>query len=539
MRKRIKAGLIKSIMTGCIACGITFSGSIAFAEPAEVTEPDTDTTVSAPASTSSQSGWVSKNGTWYYYKNGSAVTGWLEDKGNWYYLNQNGAMATGWLTLDGQKYYMNNLGKMKTGWALIDNIWYYFNDKGIMQTNWVFVRGKWYFMNNQGQMQTGWMTVGSKKYYLNDSGSMRTGWLYYNNKWYYMSEDGIMQTGWVNVRNKRYYFNADGTMVTGTLTINGVVQNFNDDGAWTGATIPEKVESPSVPYDAAKAINFAKTHTAEDVALGLPRNSCKFGWLCAEFLSNCIKTGGMPEYSDHATILHDKLAKDPNVTEIVVPLDNGYIKLSNVPDGYEIAAGDPILLYCPGCTDGRPFVHSLFFVGWSEDGLAKIYCHNNRNVGVVNRWPYCYACHTKLTEAHVMHINGNSPKKNNTYPANSWMTVGSNRMHIDKNGVKASDWTYIDGNWYYFNRNGIMQTGWQKLEGKWYFFDKNGKMCDGWQKLNGLWYYFSAGVMRTGWITYGGNWYYLDGSGIMATGSKTIGGVTYNFTNTGICTNPN
>ena len=206
--------------------------------------------------------------------------------------------------------------------------------------------------------------------------------------------------------------------------------------------------------------------------------------------------------------------------------------------GGEIAAGDPILLYCSNCKDGRPFVHSLFFVGWSENGYAKIYCHNNRNVGVVNRWPACYACHARLREAHVMHINGNSPLENDTYPKNSFMHVGSITYHINAKGVKDTGFTKVGDNWYYFNLKGEMQTGWKHLNNRWYYFDSEGKMADGITEIDGKSYIFVNGAMRTGWIKLEEKWYYLEKNGVMVAGNRMISGKLYKFGKDGVCQNP-
>ena len=445
----------------------------------------------------------------------------------------------------------------QNGWVKSGDKYYYYK-KGVKQTGWKVIKNKRYYFNKKGVMQTGWLESKNKWYYLGEDGAAVKGWKKLDDSWYYFSSKlGIMQTGWTKINKKWYYFNSKGMMVTGQKVIGGKLHNFKPNGQWTGEVDTSGSGSTSKTfqgrtYDAAKAIKFAKEHTAVDVSKGLARSQCIYGWQCAEFLSNCLKVGGMPEYSDHATILHGQLANDPMIEEIVVPLDNGYIKLENVPHG-EIAAGDPILLYCPHCTDGRPFVHSLFFVGWSEDGCAKIYCHNNRNVGTVNRWPACYACHGGLTEAHVMHIRVNSPKENNTYPHNSFMHVGKETWHINSKGLKDTGLITVDGEKYLFNSKGVMQTGWQEINGGWYYFDTAGKMVKGWMKLNNKWYYLnkgkmvtgvnkigkktyffnSQGVMQTGWISSDGNKYYAASDGAMVKGWKKIKGKQYYFNSDG------
>jgi hypothetical protein len=85
-------------------------------------------------------GWVSANGTWFFYKNNVKQTGWIKDNSHWYFLQADGAMKTGWLQLE--------------------DTWYYFYPNGIMATGWIFSGGKWYFLNSNGSMAKD-TTIGS------------------------------------------------------------------------------------------------------------------------------------------------------------------------------------------------------------------------------------------------------------------------------------------------------------------------------------------------------------------------------------------
>lgn len=55
-----------------------------------------------------QTGWVKKNGKWYYYdENGNMVKNkWELYKGGWYYLGADGAMLTGLQTINNYNYYL-------------------------------------------------------------------------------------------------------------------------------------------------------------------------------------------------------------------------------------------------------------------------------------------------------------------------------------------------------------------------------------------------------------------------------------------------
>ncbi len=80
-----------------------------------------------------KNGWVSENGTWYYYADGAKQTGWLYS-GAWYYLDANGAMVTGWVYV-GAWYYMGSNGAMATGWLYDSGYWYYLTGSGAMAAN--------------------------------------------------------------------------------------------------------------------------------------------------------------------------------------------------------------------------------------------------------------------------------------------------------------------------------------------------------------------------------------------------------------------
>ena len=465
-----------------------------------------------------------------------ASSGWVESKGKWYYYDKDGNPRTGRAAINGKWYLFNTKGVLLIGWHIYEGSWYFTNARGEIQTGWKLYDGKWYYFDEKGAMTTGWATVGGVRYYFGKSGAIEEGWAESDGKWYYLKKSGQPLTGWRTIGKRLYYFLSDGTMVTGKYRIDGVLHNFSSEGIW----LNEVIERPAGSYNAAVAIDFAIKHTAVDIQKGLSGSQCIYGWQCAEFGSNCLKAGGgINVYDDHATALHNKLAKLPIIEEFVVPIEDGYVKLANVPAGHEVAAGDLILLYCPYETDGRPFVHTLLFVGWSPDGLAKVYCHNTRTAGTVSHRIYCYACHRKMSEAHVMHIKTNSAKENKTYPANTWMTIKGQKMHINGNGIKDTGFARVDGSWYYFNRNGVMETGWKRFDDGWYYFGSDGKMLTDWQKLEDGWYCFDNGCVKVGWMKEDGVWYYFDDNGHpMLNTTVKISGKEYTFDKTGACLNP-
>ena len=200
-----------------------------------------------------KTGWVKKDGNWYYLKeNGTKKCGWFQDGGNWYYLDSqgimrtgwvsvndawyfmdsSGAMQTGWLEVGGRRYYLSSSGAMATGWVKVDNKWYYMDSSGQMQKGWIQDNGNKYYLNSKGVMQTGWLKKGNSRYYLTASGAMAKGWVQVKDKWYYMNKNsGKMRTGWITVKGSRYFLNDSGVMQTGWLKQNNAWYYLSSSGA--------------------------------------------------------------------------------------------------------------------------------------------------------------------------------------------------------------------------------------------------------------------------------------------------------------------
>ena len=86
--------------------------------------------VQAAATSKKQTGFVKKNGSWYYYdKNGKLVTGWFKDGGNeWYYADEDGKLVRGWFNDGGNDgRYSGDDGKLHSDWVKVNDDWYYFD----------------------------------------------------------------------------------------------------------------------------------------------------------------------------------------------------------------------------------------------------------------------------------------------------------------------------------------------------------------------------------------------------------------------------
>lgn len=150
-------------------------------------------------------------------------------------------------------------------------------------------------------------------------------------------------------------------------------------------------------YHAASAVAYAQEHWNDGVGL------------CAEFVSRCINAGGCSAFSVSASMLLGQLRNSGMGTEYRLAL-NSDMSITAANYTGKLSEGDPVFYYCPGCTDGRPYVHTVLCNGADGNGYMKAYSHNNANDG---RQKYHYSrncpyCGTKIAYAVVYHFEGGS-----------------------------------------------------------------------------------------------------------------------------------
>ncbi|MBQ6830616.1 MAG: N-acetylmuramoyl-L-alanine amidase family protein [Clostridia bacterium] len=222
---------------------------------------DADCNVCDETRTVTYTGWLSQNGTWYYYQNGVKLKNtWVQDSVGWCYLGRDGAIATntwakdsvGWCYVGADGYCVTNQwrkdsvgwcylgvdGRMVTNRWVMDSVgWCYVGADGYCVTNnWAKDSNGWCYLGADGRMLTdswakdsnGWCYVGSDGYcvtetwvkdsvgwrYLNKNGNVAKGaWVKTNDKWYFVDSYGYMVTGKQYVGGKAYYFD----IVTGEL----------------------------------------------------------------------------------------------------------------------------------------------------------------------------------------------------------------------------------------------------------------------------------------------------------------------------------
>lgn len=193
------------------------------------------------------------NGKLYNFgSNGALITelqtGWIKKNGYWYYNNLNGQSQTGLqrLSYNGETnyYYFDALGRMQTGWEKINGPagrgWYFFDTSGKLKKDWLKLNNTWYFLGDNGLMKTGWVTDNGKSYYLEpgEGNMLASQWKQIDGQWYYLDSAGEMATGWkyIKTSNERwadkgwFYFGSDGVMWKNTVTPDGYV--LGSSGEW-------------------------------------------------------------------------------------------------------------------------------------------------------------------------------------------------------------------------------------------------------------------------------------------------------------------
>ena len=91
-----------------------------------------------------------------------------------------------------------------------------------------------------------------------------------------------------------------------------------------------------------------------------------------EFVSRCINAGGCSAFSVSAEVCYWGNYREILVcrTEYQLAL-NSDMSITAAKYAGKLAAGDPVFYYCPGCTDGGPYVHTVLCNGMDGNGYMK------------------------------------------------------------------------------------------------------------------------------------------------------------------------
>ena len=158
-----------------------------------------------------KNGWVSENGSWHYYENGTlAKNKWLNVSGKWYYVVSDGSMVSGtWKEIGGKSYYFGTDGAMYANTTTPDGKQVDGNGNVVVESH------KMYPSKST--------IVGTYVYDEGKEGGYYDGEIHYNHVYtLYLNEDNTY--GYVYDNSMRVY-NTEGTYIyneeTGIITFSG------------------------------------------------------------------------------------------------------------------------------------------------------------------------------------------------------------------------------------------------------------------------------------------------------------------------------
>lgn len=128
MRKNLKVLLLSLIVAATMIPISAFADTTAEAANEAGTQAATEsTTNSNDANTEVKNGWVTENGSKYYYVDDKCVTGKQSIEGKNYFFSETGVLQTGWIPSGSSKMYAGTDGVLVNGIQTISGKKYYFS----------------------------------------------------------------------------------------------------------------------------------------------------------------------------------------------------------------------------------------------------------------------------------------------------------------------------------------------------------------------------------------------------------------------------
>ena len=152
-----------------------------------------------------------------------------------------------------------------------------------------------------------------------------------------------------------------------------IILSFSIIPAFSG-----QAQAAKVGYDYQQALAYAKKHWNDGKGL------------CAEFVSDCLKAGGITDVYEPMVInLYNQLLKKNHGTSYNLKLTSGKKGYIMKADNQNVLkAGDPVFFRCNSC---KRFTHVVLCNGYNSDGYAVDYAHNNPHDGKhkLCTYPHC------------------------------------------------------------------------------------------------------------------------------------------------------
>jgi hypothetical protein len=145
----------------------------------------------------------------------------------------------------------------------------------------------------------------------------------------------------------------------------------------------EVKEVQAAGYNASAALVYASQHWND-----------QDGSLCAEFVSNCLRAGGVEAWSKNVDNMYSAL-KNTGIGQVFELSRNGAtIPIGGANSG-KVSPGDVLIFQCGGAAYGCGYSHSTGYVhtalvGTSDDGYVHIYQHAEARNNVKCSMNYCY-----------------------------------------------------------------------------------------------------------------------------------------------------
>ena len=131
--------------------------------------------------------------------------------------------------------------------------------------------------------------------------------------------------------------------------------------------------------------------------------------LCAEFVSECLKAGGVDVFETVVKNLYDKLLSEGYGKSYKLTLTNGKngtIRMSDNVD--KVEKGDPIFYYCNVC---KTFTHVVLCNGANSNGYLQDFAHNNPHDGTKQCWTWSHCGSDNWTVYSIRITRGTPPKE--------------------------------------------------------------------------------------------------------------------------------
>lgn len=129
-------------------------------------------------------------------------------------------------------------------------------------------------------------------------------------------------------------------------------------------------------YDSDAALEYAEKNWDSGVGL------------CADFVSKCLKAGGVDVSQTRVCTLYDELLNNDCGKLYKLKLTSGKrgaVKVSE--NAGKVEAGDPIFYYCNSCGN---FEHVVICNGVNQNGYIQDYAHNNAHNGKKQTYTYSH-----------------------------------------------------------------------------------------------------------------------------------------------------